>query len=81
MGYQFPPNLERLVQERMTTGQYRSEEELLLDAMVALEDVERRRDELRSEIRRRISTTGSALSQPLDIDAFKQEVRRHGNGK
>lgn len=75
MGYQFPPNLERLVHERMTAGGYRDEDELLLDAMLALEDIERRGGELRDELSRRIRLAGTSQSQPLDREAFKLEAR------
>lgn len=76
MGYQFPPNIERMVQQRMSAGGYRSEDELLADAMLALEDVEQRQAELRAEISRRIGGSGATLSQPFDRAAFKAEARR-----
>ena len=76
MGYQFPPNIERMVQQRMSQGGYRSEDELLADAMLALEDVEQRQSELRAEISRRIARWGATLSQPLDRAAFQAEARR-----
>ncbi|MEX0676510.1 MAG: hypothetical protein WD063_05510 [Pirellulales bacterium] len=76
MGYQFPPNIERMVQQRMSAGGYRSQDELLADAMLALEDVEQRQSELRAEISRRIARWGATHSQPLDRAAFKAEARR-----
>ena len=36
MAYQFPPNIERLVKERMASGDYESEDDLLADALRAL---------------------------------------------
>ena len=50
--------------------------ELILEAFEALEDVERRREELSSELQRRLARAGSGVSQPLDLDAFKAEARR-----
>lgn len=79
MVYQFPPNLERLVHERMTAGGYRNEDELIMDAMLALEDVERRREESRGELSRRINQAGTTCSQPLDRSAFKAEARQRQN--
>jgi putative addiction module CopG family antidote len=76
MGYEFSPNLERMVRQRMAAGQYASEDEVLLDAMLALEDVEQREEELRAEIQQRICKAGTGLSQPLDRTAFKAEARR-----
>ncbi len=75
MAYPFPPELGRKVRERMATGEYRSEDDLLLDAMLALEDVTKREQELRSELGRRIRKTGTSLSKPLDRSAFKADVR------
>ena len=53
--------------------------ELLVDAMLALKDVEQRQAELRTETRRRVATAGCGMSQPLDSEAFRAEaLRRHG---
>jgi Arc/MetJ-type ribon-helix-helix transcriptional regulator len=40
MVYQFPPDLERLVKDRMASGMYASEDEILRDALGALERIE-----------------------------------------
>lgn len=76
MTYPFPPDLSRVVQARMSAGGYNSEDELLLDAMLALEDVEQREEQLRSEVLKRMAKTNGGLSAPLDRDAFKTEARR-----
>ena len=38
MPYQFPPDLDKLVREQMATGDYRSEDDVLRDALIALEE-------------------------------------------
>jgi Arc/MetJ-type ribon-helix-helix transcriptional regulator len=38
MSYSFPPELDRLVREELSTGVYASEDELLLEAVHALRD-------------------------------------------
>ncbi len=38
MGYQFPPDLDKLVREQMATGKYRSEDDLLRDALTLLNE-------------------------------------------
>ncbi|MFO7906787.1 MAG: ribbon-helix-helix domain-containing protein [Planctomycetota bacterium] len=38
MSYQFPPDIEELVRERMATGHYGSEDEVLRDALRALSE-------------------------------------------
>ena len=53
---------------------------LLVDAMLALEEVEQRQSELRTEILRRVATADRVMSQPLDFEAFRAEaLRRHGS--
>jgi len=38
MTYQFPPDVAKLVREQMAIGEYRTEDELLRDALKALEE-------------------------------------------
>ncbi len=76
MGYSFPPNLDQMIRHWIEVGPYASADEVLLDAMLALEDVQKREDELRTEIRQRLAKAGSGLSLPLDRSAFKAEARR-----
>ncbi|MBA3312941.1 MAG: type II toxin-antitoxin system ParD family antitoxin [Planctomycetaceae bacterium] len=38
MAYQFPPDIRELVGEQMASGQYRSEDEVLRDALRALSE-------------------------------------------
>jgi Arc/MetJ-type ribon-helix-helix transcriptional regulator len=67
MAYQFPPDVEKLVKDRMALGIYSSEDEILRDALGALEQVEL--DTIRRwEERRRLATDESnrGLSKPLD---------------
>jgi Arc/MetJ-type ribon-helix-helix transcriptional regulator len=40
MSYQFPPDLDKLVRERMATDNYSSEDELLRSALLALSEEE-----------------------------------------
>ena len=76
MHYPFPPELDRLIQEKMSSGHYQSEDELLMDAMHALEDIHAQHDRLRSEIVGRLAEAGKGLSRPLDRELFKKEARR-----
>lgn len=76
MGYAFPPNLDQMIRHWIEVGPYTSEDEVLLDAMLALEDVQKREDELRNEIHQRVAKAGTELSLPLDRSAFKTEARR-----
>ena len=47
MSYAFPPDLQRAVDEQMALGGYESADELLLDAVRALDHLQKQHDELR----------------------------------
>lgn len=76
MSYAFPPDLQRVVDERMAAGGYDSPDELLLDAIRALDHVEKQYEEFRAEFRRRLDRRGKEPAAPLDIEALKAEGRR-----
>jgi len=65
-----------MIRHWMEVGPYTSADEVLLDAMLALEDIQKREDELRNEIHQRLAKAGGGLSLPLDRSAFKAESRR-----
>jgi Arc/MetJ-type ribon-helix-helix transcriptional regulator len=79
MAYAFPPDLDRLVSEKMATGLYASQEELLVDALHALDELDRRHRELREEVQRRVASAGQGLSAPLDVEFIMAEGRRRLN--
>ena len=76
MSYNFPPDLEGRVKARMSDGQYQSEDDLLREAMDALDQLEQ--DKLtRWEERNRIALEQSrqGLSKPLDDEAVLGRLR------
>jgi putative addiction module CopG family antidote len=82
MAYAFPPDLEKLVGERMASGEYESEDELLLHALHALEAVENAHEHLRQELAVRIERARSEVAVPFDLDALKLEARKKfANGR
>ena len=76
MPYSFPPNLDQMIRHWMESSDYHSEDDLLVDAMLALEHVQSNGEELREEIGLRIGKAGRGLALPLDRAAFKTEARR-----
>jgi putative addiction module CopG family antidote len=67
MSYVLPPELERLVKEELATGVYATEDEVLLEAMRALQD----RDEAIAGIQKGLADLESGRVRPLnavDID-------------
>lgn len=66
MSYPFPPDLDRMVRHKLATGEYASEDEVLLEAMRALAD----RDEAVAAVRAGIEDMHAGRVQPLsDVDA------------
>ena len=76
MSHAFSPDLDRVIRERMATGMYATQDELLLDALHALDELEQRHRELREEVQARVAKAGKGLSAPLDIEALKAEARQ-----
>lgn len=77
MSYQFPPDLQQLVQAHLGTGVYSSTDELLRDAISALDELDREKLRLFQE-GNRIAEEQSrlGLSKPLDLDALLERVEK-----
>jgi putative addiction module CopG family antidote len=69
MSYVLPPELERLVKEELATGVYASEDEVLLEAMRALQD----RDEAIAGIQEGLADLEAGRVRPLH--AMDAELR------
>jgi len=75
MHYRFPPDLHERVQARLSDGTYQSEDDLLRDAMNALDDLDRERLRLFQEGNRvALEQSRLGLSKPLDLNALLQRV-------
>ena len=76
MNYQFPPDIEERLKARMSDGRYQTEDEVLREAMDALDQLEQ--DKLtRWDERNRIAMQQSrqGLSRPLDDEAVLDRLR------
>ena len=76
MNYQFPPDIEERLKARMARGQYESEDDVLREAMDALDQLEQ--DKLaRWNERNRLAVQQSqqGLSRPLDEEAVLGRLR------
>jgi Arc/MetJ-type ribon-helix-helix transcriptional regulator len=83
MNYQFPPDIEERLKAHMSDGRYQSEDDVLREAMDALDQLEQ--DKLirwneRNRIAMRQSQQG--LSQPLDdkavLDRLRERLAKEG---
>jgi len=70
MSYTLPPDLQSLLQKHLTLGKYTNEEDVLRDALLALED----RQAILEDIRIGIDDLQAGRGTPLeDIDAQLRE--------
>lgn len=77
MQYQFPPDLDERVRARMTDGAYQSEDDLLREALDALDDRERQLLQRWHEGNRiAMEQSRQGLSKPLDLDRVMEQVTK-----
>jgi Arc/MetJ-type ribon-helix-helix transcriptional regulator len=84
MAYQFPPDVDQLLKERMATGGYTSEDDVLRDALRALEEMTYFRprpnaaklsfEQLRSEVRRGLDQLDRGEGRDAD-EVFDELLR------
>ena len=73
MSYLFPPMLDRLVQEELASGAYKSEDDVLIEALQALRD----RDATIAGIREGVADLDAGRVRPLDdVDAQRRPLER-----
>jgi Arc/MetJ-type ribon-helix-helix transcriptional regulator len=82
MHYEFPPDLRQRVADRLADGTYRSEDDLLRDAMNALDELDREKLRLFDE-GNRIAAEQSrlGLSKPLDLNSLLARVESRVAGQ
>jgi putative addiction module CopG family antidote len=74
MSYAFPPDLQRLIDSRMSSGQYHSADDLLRDALRALGEENEDLTAVREAIAEwRAGDAGTPLAEAFD------EIRRSAN--
>jgi Arc/MetJ-type ribon-helix-helix transcriptional regulator len=84
MHYEFPPDLKQRVAERLSDGNYQSEDELLREALNALDELDREKVRLFQEGNRiALEQSRLGLSKPLDLSAMfaRIEARVAAEGK
>lgn len=68
--------IDHLIREQIAKGRYRSNDEVMVEALETLRDVEQLSEPIRKELSERLASAGKGLSLPLDRDAFFAETRR-----
>lgn len=82
MPYSFPSELQQLVQRQLATGNYANEDEVLLDAMIALNEREELVRQWKAELRSRIDSLergeGIELEDDHALQAFADDIKSEG---
>ena len=82
MAYSFPPDLQQLVQEGLASGGYRSEDDLLLEAVRLLNKRNERLHEFKSQLAARLEQLdrgeGIVLESEDDLRSFFDDVQARG---
>jgi Arc/MetJ-type ribon-helix-helix transcriptional regulator len=77
MQYDFPPDLQQWVDARLNGGVYQSPEDLLRDAMKALDNLDREKLRLFQEGNRiAVEQSRLGLSKPLDLNGILERVEQ-----
>ena len=75
--YQFPPDLQQWVDAHLSTGVYRTPDDLLRDAMHALDDLDREKLRIFQEGNRiAMEQSRPGRSKPLDLTAVLDRVEQ-----
>lgn len=70
MAYQFPPDVEKLVQAHIIAGDYGSEDEVLRDALRVFAEFKARHEQLLADVRAGVDQADRGLARPLDVNAL-----------
>jgi putative addiction module CopG family antidote len=73
---QFPPEINDFVKAQIAAGAYRSEDELVLDALRAFRELKLRHEALLDEVQQATAQADCGELHPLDTEATKAEARR-----
>lgn len=75
MSYQLPPDLQQRVRAQLESGEFETEEDVLREAMDALERRGRGLEELRQMVRQADDDLAAGRVGPFDADQTKRSVR------
>lgn len=70
----FPPDIEAYVQEKIAQGQFRSRDELAVEAVRLYREIELKHAHLKTDIQAALDEADRGLCEPLDIEAIQAEL-------
>ncbi len=71
----FPADIEAYVQQKLAAGEFKSRDELAIKALRLYREMEKRHAQLKSDVQAAIDEADRGLSEPMDIEAIKAELR------
>lgn len=77
----FPPDIEQFVRQELAGQEYRSRDDLIVDALRVLREVKGRHHKLREKVRHSIDQADRGEISPLDTELTKAEARRRLDGQ
>jgi len=76
MGVHLSANLERRIQEKVESGRYRSSDEVISEALHALDERDQELDARATAFKEEIETRlASGPATPMDFSALKKKIR------
>jgi len=74
MKYAYPSDIRQFVLHAIETGEYASEDAVVVDAIRALRELRQRQESLRDDVREAIAEIDQGQGEPWNIDEIKSEL-------
>jgi len=69
-----PPDVRQFVDNAIASGEYQSEDEVLISAVRVLRELNERHEDLRRDIQQAIASLDRGEGTPLNMDEIKSEL-------
>ncbi len=74
MKHAYPPDVLQFVQRSLETGEYASEDDVVVAGMRALREVKQRHQSLRDDIQAALAELDVGQGEPWEVDGIKAEL-------
>jgi putative addiction module CopG family antidote len=74
MKHAYPPDVLQFVQGSLESGEYASEDDVVVAGVRALREVKQRRQSLRDDIQAALAEIDVGQGEPWDVDGIKAEL-------
>jgi putative addiction module CopG family antidote len=74
MKHAYPPDVLEFVQGSLKSGEYASEDDIVVAGMRALREIKQRHQSLRDDIQAALAEVDSGQGEPWDVDDIKAEL-------